>query len=227
MAAAANNQIRRTDVERVVREVLSGINARGARRAGAPAGGELRLTKKLVTLADVEGRLEGVRQVVIAGGAVLTPAARDELKKFAVAIASAVPAKPAATEAVCACIVETRCDARALAAAIENEVSAEWLAAAELPAAVDGVCGRVAGGGLGVLLTSGLAAALCLANRKRGVRAALGSSVAATDAAIASISANLLVVDPAGLSVFALRQLLRTWVRGRRDGSGRFGKHLD
>ena len=80
---------------------------------------------------------------------------------------------------------------------------------------------------MGVLLTGEAAAALCLANRRRGIRAALGSSVASIETAIASIGANLLIIDPAGQSAFVLRQLLRTWTRGRRDVPARYGDRLD
>lgn len=228
MAAATNNSIRRVDVERIVREVLSGMRP-GSCTAPAAGGGELRLTKKVVSLADVEGRLQGVTQVVVTGGAVLTPAARDELKKYAVSVASAVPAVAAQSQMpLCACIAQTASDARPLEAVVEGEMAGlTWLRETKLPAAVDAVCGRVLDGALGVLLTGESAAALCLANRRPGVRAALGTSVAAIDAALESIAANLLVVDPAGQSAFALRQLLRAWVRGRRNVPARYGAQLD
>ena len=53
----------------------------------------------------------------------------------------------------------------------------------------------------GVLLTSQAAAAVCLANRRRGVRATMGYSLASAAAATAAIGANLLVLDPAAHQV--------------------------
>jgi len=58
-----------------------------------------------------------------------------------------------------------------------------------------------------------VAAAVALANRKPGVRAALVCNVAEIDRAAGSLSPNLLVIDPLGRSVFELRGLVRHWLR--------------
>ena len=148
MAAATNNSIRRVDVERVVRQVLAGMRSGAASAAPAASGSELRLTKKVVSLADVEGRLHDVTQVVVAGGAVLTPAARDELKKYAVTIASAVPVVASDSSApLCACVVETTCDARPLEAVVSSEMKdGHWVRDSSLPGALEAMCSRVGDG---------------------------------------------------------------------------------
>src|SRR5436190_1028057 len=99
------------DVERVVREVLARLNVGSAAavaqptetkvkrtEAGRPVSedrAELALGDKLVTLAALEGRLAGVKQVIVQAKAVLTPSARDLLraKKITVVRGSANGAK--------------------------------------------------------------------------------------------------------------------------------------
>ncbi|MGE3777471.1 MAG: hypothetical protein AB7F89_09825 [Pirellulaceae bacterium] len=72
-------------VEFIVQEVLRRLAAGGL--VVAPEGGagalpaqELVLADRLVTLATVQGRLNGVRSLVVPGRAVVTPAVRDELR---------------------------------------------------------------------------------------------------------------------------------------------------
>ena len=70
-------------VEWIVVEVLRrlGVAEGKPRSATAGSAGELRLTERVVTLRSIEGRLAGVTRVVVSARAVITPAARDELKQ--------------------------------------------------------------------------------------------------------------------------------------------------
>jgi hypothetical protein len=58
------------------------------------------------------------------------------------------------------------------------------------------------GGKLGLLITGATDVALCLANRRSGVRAVLGAEPQGVRRAVESIGANLLVLDLAGKSMF-------------------------
>jgi hypothetical protein len=53
---------------------------------------------------------------------------------------------------------------------------------------------------------------LCLANRRSGVRAALGAEPAGVRRAVESIGANLLVLDVAGKSLFQQLKIVREFV---------------
>ena len=79
------------DVERVVREVLAemgiapansgedgGRKAEKSRDCGTGSS-DLILTARVVTMAEVAGRLKAVRRLVVRQEAVVTPAVRDEL----------------------------------------------------------------------------------------------------------------------------------------------------
>jgi hypothetical protein len=70
-------------VEWIVVEVLRRLGVAVAEHnAVAVAGGsDLRLTDRVITLRSIEGRLAGVRRVVVPSRAVITPAVKDELKQ--------------------------------------------------------------------------------------------------------------------------------------------------
>ncbi len=65
----------------------------------------------------------------------------------------------------------------------------------------------VRGGARGLLLTPHTAAAACLANRQRGVRAAVLAHPGELPDLLASMAVNVLVVAPASMSRFALLRL--------------------
>ncbi len=71
------------------------------------------------------------------------------------------------------------------------------------------MCAGIEGGRGGLLLTPRVAAAVCLANRRSRVRAAAAYNLGAVDEALASMGANLLVVDPQAASVFEMKQMAR------------------
>jgi hypothetical protein len=221
MANGKTNLPGRADIERIAREVLAELSARS--RQGnqvAPSGGELVVTNKVVSLAQLEGRLGDVTRLVAPRGAVFTPAARDELRKYQVAIASTVdgPINTTNRQSVMLGLAETEyCPASLVNLLSRDGVRIERAPQIGLIGVVDEICEQVAKGGqLGLLMTGQPAAALCLANRQRGVRASLGHNVRATADAVATIAVNLLVVDPAEKSLFELRQIVRTWLRGGR-----------
>jgi ribose 5-phosphate isomerase RpiB len=235
------------DIERIVREVLQRLQSHGSVEAangqtgdGEVADGqaaedaespsdskaELRLPDRVVTLAKLDGRLEGVQRIVVPHKAVITPAVRDELRRQNVTL--------------------VRCDASPRASETRDElwigVAANNFNPAALIQAMDhsGITvGQVGNGDVQgqllettqqlvtrirghqqrtVLLTTEPAVALCVANRSRGVRAALGTDVASVSAAVAAIGSNLLVVDPTARSVYELRSMLQEFHRGgQRD----------
>ena len=226
----------RSDVERIVRQVLRELEQaqrRGGQTNGAPrrndekaaGGGELVLAARVVSLAVIEDRLDGVERVVVPRGAVFTPAARDELRLRRVAIASdAFGAPPAARRRVVIGVTDMKYDATALANLLAGEgVEVEIVppdSAGLSPGLRPGLGGMVAAveqmcdvvverERAGLLCTPHVAAAVCLANRRPRVRAAAAYSLATIDEAMAGVGANLLVVDPRAASVFELKQMAR------------------
>jgi len=84
------------DVEYIVREVMRRLREmshqseppRGGSGSSPPTDtGKLVVADRVVTLATLEGRLEGVRSVVVQTKAVITPAVKDELRTKKIDIA--------------------------------------------------------------------------------------------------------------------------------------------
>lgn len=213
------------DIDRVVREVLAELGAGPAEGApggtgsfsGSADGGELILSARVVTLSEVEGRLESVRRLVVPPQAVITPAVRDELMRKNVSLAYASPAASRATAPVRLVLVAagSPVDPAPLVGALSNEgIEIQEHRSDCLIAATDQLAGEIARPDtLGLLLTRHTAAGLCLANRLRGVRAVLGTDPRAAAAAAAAVGANLLVVDPAAVSLFQLKQIVTEFCR--------------
>ena len=75
-------------VEFVVREVIRRLQDQSLtiQTNGPSAAQELLLQERLVTRATLEGRLKGVRRVIVGSKALVTPAVRDDLKNQDIAL---------------------------------------------------------------------------------------------------------------------------------------------
>lgn len=217
MNAGGNHDLTKATVERIVRQVLAAIaSPRDARlvpaAAASPSGEELVVDRAVVSLRDIEGRLGGVQRLVAPRGAVFTPAARDELRKHGVSVASRLDAARAAQAVhVVLAVADSSYQPAALTSALQAEgMGVERLLQVGLTAVVDELSQQIfKGGKRGLLITTQSAPALCMANRHHGVRAVLGTDSRATSEAMAAVGANLLVIDATGKSLFELRKLVR------------------
>jgi hypothetical protein len=171
---------------------------------------------RVVTMSHIAGRLEAVKQVIVPRQAIVTPAVRDELYRRNITLAFAPAAMTQADGTRLVAIVVGRFDPTALVTALKNNgvqtepetmdclIAASARLAAELHKPNT----------LGLLLTRHTAAALCLANRHRGVRAVLGSDAATVAVAAAAVGANLLVADPTTAGFSQLKQAVLEFYRG-------------
>ena len=64
------------DIDRIVREIVRRLRAEIEVQPAATA---LTLDARVVTLSHLEGKLDGVRQLMVRSQAILTPSVRDEL----------------------------------------------------------------------------------------------------------------------------------------------------
>jgi hypothetical protein len=215
------------DIDRVVREVLVELLAQHNSTPHAPcaekphtecAKYDYAVDSRVVTLAEIAGRLEGVRRLVVPPRAVVTPAARDELRRRGIEIVRDSAENDRAKRGPRLTIVKTGTpfDATALVAGLAaGGMKIQQQTDDCIIAATDHLAGELAGTEtLCVLLTSHTAAALCLANRHTGVRAVLATVPEATAAAADAVGANLLIVDPAIRSFYQLKQILGEFCRG-------------
>jgi hypothetical protein len=180
--------------------------------AELPDPNELVIDARIVTMAEVSGRLNAVRRVVVAREALVTPAVRDELLRRNIALEFAVASedRPAASRRLVLITMGGSFDPTALVAGLAREgLSVEHVTLNCLIAATDQLAVELAKADtLSVLLTRHTAAALCLANRLRGVRAILGADAPAVAAASAAVGANMLVANPQAGTFFQLKQMV-------------------
>jgi hypothetical protein len=234
------------DIERVVREVLAELNAApkaegGGRKAEKVAGGqslvasqsqisnlksqipnpsplgELILSDRVVTMAQLTGRLNVARRVVVSHEAIVTPAVRDELIRRGIAL-ECVDSTGGQTTPIRLAMIVTGADfdpAALVAVLTRDGLRVEHSTSDCIIASTEQLAAEVAGADtLGVLLTRYTAAGLCLANRLAGVRAIAGSDASAVAAASAAVGANVLVADPRAGTFFQLKQMVTEFSRG-------------
>lgn len=224
-------------IERIVRQVLAEMGASapsptppggqgaggqeqgagGGEQPAAPQSGDWVVTERVLTLARLPQQWDGVQRVVAPSGAVVTPAVHDELLRRGVTLAfGAEGSGSAAARRVRVTTVSRSYDAAWIVRAIGDlGFRADSERRECLMEATDRLAEELVGGlAAAVLVCRHTAAALCLANRHRGVRAvlALGPQKVAEEAE--AVGANLLVLDPRAHSPFAVRQVLREFLQG-------------
>jgi ribosomal protein L12E/L44/L45/RPP1/RPP2 len=205
-------------VDRIVHEVLSRLG-RGAHAAASdaasPSRGELVLLEKVVSAALLAGRLDGVKRVLVSPRAVVTPSARDLLRDRNITLARALKTAPvsAAAAKLIVCTAGVRIDTSSLTNTLRQRgVEIESRAEAEVVQAVNGMAGEIASSRTrGVLLTDEVAAALCLANRRRGVRAATAANRCDVNEVVRSVCANLLIIDGVRRSRFEIQRIVEAF----------------
>ena len=217
------------DIERIVREVLErcgGQQDATPRTATTPTAapsvtlpaGQLKIDNRVISLNDITDRLEGIRELVVPRGAVLTPSARDLLRQQGVTVQSAeeLTTNGAPSQLIVAA-AETKFDPRTLAQLLRRTgMTVKTIRSAGLSQAIAELVTHV-GQAVAILCTRQTALSLCLANRRAGIRAVLAQG-AATDEAVDAVAANVLVVDPSQHKISELERLAESFGRrGPRD----------
>jgi ribose 5-phosphate isomerase RpiB len=228
---------RTLDIDQIVREVLERLERmvehgapevgetaaaearsaeRGARSAAKPAE-VLALAERVVSTAQLDGRLDGVRRVRVRPKAVVTPAARDLLREkkieIEVAVSTAVMGN-AKTRLVVGAAETHFSPAQAVRSLAARGVQVEQLARTGLATVTNELAEQVRKSGiLGLLLTEETLAAVVLANRHAGVRAALAGCADSVEKAKRTIGVNLLVVNPRGKNAGELEAMLDAFTR--------------
>jgi len=180
--------------------------------------GDLPIGSRIVTMAEIAGRLNAVKRVVVSREALVTPAVRDELMRRRIELAfgeSSNGESPSPVRLVMR-VVGTDFDPTSLAAGLTREgMKVEHAALDCLIAATNELAGEMSKPDtLGVLLTRHTAAALCLANRLHGVRAVTGADAPAVASAASAVGANVLVANPSAGTFFQLKQMVSEFGRG-------------
>ncbi len=225
------------DIEQIVREVIAQLRSHSpavvtATPKQAPAlqatsavaapsiTSTLEITDRLVTLATLENRLSAIGHVVLPRGAVVTPSARDLLRARGVQVSYATAIARTATRSLVIGVAElsmpgTRFDLDGFLASIATEsLPIERVATTGLATVTAELADHATRGGRAVvLLTSRPEAAVCLANRRSGVRAVAARDTVIASRGIAEVAANFLAIDPSSAPA-AWRRLLVEYASG-------------
>ena len=206
-----------TQIEKLVRQVLDRLgqteaNGAQSRPQTTTGDGELILTERVVTMDTLEGRLDGVRRAIVCASAIVTPAARDALAQKSIECIRRDGRPPSSSRDQCTAdlVVASvdRAQVQQAEDALERGVMA--ISATTLADTVHDICRHVStGNARGLLITEQPAAAVCIANRNRKIRAAHIVEHGSVGEIAASIGANLLIIDSRGLSGFQLKRLVQ------------------
>lgn len=193
---------------------------------------ELHLESKVVTLTEIEGRLESVRKLLVPNRAVVTPAVKDELRKRGITLHfHAKHETPTETKTA----IEKR-DTRIWVAlhAISNEPKAvlEMLRKnhAVAPQTFDCIVHTVEAAVTeivspcvsGVIMTGAPAVGLCLANRHETLRAVFAWDVQRLKIDLKQLGPNLLILDPETSGVYKTQEFLKTFLANDSRNAPKF-----
>ncbi len=213
------------DIESIVKQVLAEIKAGEAvRHTVKPTVGQLAISTPLVSLEQVQGRLQGVGRLLVPRGAVVTPSVRDLLRENNVALTFSTGTDEkvkggrggGVSLSLTATLVKPalRFDLAALGRGLKHDgIDVEESTSDCLIETTDRFAALVKNDGpaLGAIVTSHPAPGLCLANRLHGVRAIGPATVAEVTRDAEGVGANLIIIAPAGRGIFQIRQMIRTF----------------
>lgn len=167
--------------------------------------------ERLLALRHVEGLGAGARELCVAPGTVVTPLARDELKRRGITVRwiSRHDVEAVSRRGEWAFVIEGE-------GGVLSALRRTWLDGPEtwreLAALADAVRWVAESDERGVLVvTEQAAVAVWRANQVPGVRAASAESSAAVDRAVRGLGMNLLAVEPEGKPLPLLKQLAATF----------------
>lgn len=205
-------------VEHIVRDVLRQYQSQTPEVRSAEGGGRktedgnvLRLEAHVVTHEVLEAKLNGAKRIVVGKRTVLTPSAREFLKKNGITCdrdgqgATKTAARWKLIVSSSGKAVESVASELQRTSTFERQIAGTAAEAAD--AAVSIICRGEADGV--VALSNQPEAIACRANRSTKVRAAVAANVQRLPEIQQALGANVYCVDPIGRSYFELRNLLR------------------
>ena len=201
------------EVDAVIRCVLADLIGRDrAPQRHAPDADANVFAGRLLALRHVEAFAVGVREVKLAPGTVITPLARDAARKRGITLrtVSAAEVSPLRHAGEWGFAIEP---ADGLAIALRRSLLDDPAGWKEV--AAEEIAGWVADSEVrgGVLVSNSPALAVWEAHQLHGVRAAAVTDAESVARAIRQLGASLIVIEPAGQSVHALRSLCSTFRR--------------
>lgn len=205
------------DIDWIVAEVVRRLAKLSERHQAAES---TPISDKVITLETLK-KYHQQTELVILPRAIVTPAAKDELKKRNIRLIrqGESGATNTTNKTTSGKLLAANLGADYQAKTLAQLVSAyganlEQHSPTALLQSVASHAARVSReGAKAVWFTSQAAHAVCLANREAKVWAVQGSDEASVKAAMSSIPANVLVIDPQGKSQYILRKMMDAFIK--------------
>jgi hypothetical protein len=191
-------------VNAAIRSVLAGLG-----QAARPVRQDAEIhAEKLLALRHAEALPSAIREVRIAPGTVVTPLARDFLRRQGIALRAVSRSEVEARQAKGAWgfAIEIERESGTVASWQRTLLEEGWF---EVDSAERWVIGRPDHGAL--IVTEDAATAVWRACQVAGIRAAAAVDPNSVARAVRSLGANLLVIEPAGKSIAFLKHMSRTF----------------
>lgn len=208
-------------LEQIVVSVISRLMTPAATLSSAPTGSTPFIEEQVITQDLLIGRVNGSRTVRVGPRAILTPSARDFLRVRGIeCIRDADGGSAAATAARPRWIALVSKATSTVTSALSSlgdggSIVEQRLVGSPLEAAQQGIGLLCRGDAAGVaVFTDEPEVVACIANRNTSVRASVVSTVAQAAALQRSLGVNIATINPIGLSLFELRNLLRVVTTG-------------
>jgi hypothetical protein len=208
-------------LEQIVAAVFSRLLTPAANPPAGPSGSTLVIEEPVITQDLLIGRVNGSRTVRIGSRAILTPSARDFLRVRGIecvreSSGGAMPATPTRPRWIALVSKATSTVTSALSSFATGGLAAEkLLVGSPIEAAQQGVSLLCRGDAAGVVVfTDEPEVMACVANRNASVRAAVVASVPQATALHRRLGVNFAAINPVGLSLFELRNLLQVVTSG-------------
>lgn len=215
------NTLDQQHLEQIVVSVISRLMTPAASSSSAPDGLTPFIEERVITQDLLIGRVNGSRTVRVGSRAILTPSARDFLRVRGIeCVRVANSGSAATTEAqprwIALVSKATSTVTSALSSLGEGGSSVDQrLVGSPVEAAQHGIGLLCRGDAAGVaVFTDEPEVVACVANRNANVRAAVVASVAQAATLQRSLGVNFAAINPVGLSLFELRNLLRVVTSG-------------
>ena len=207
------------DINALVRQILSDLTPKtveNAPKMNSDTSEKIpRISARVVSLAEL-GKLGDVKRLIVPEKAVITPAVRDEIRKRNIEIVTETkaPSHKAEKLNVWLALHLQKKEPAAITDFLAKNYGFEKAAFECILKTIDAASEKLAAPEqtLGIILSGYSAAAMCVAHRKRNIRAVLGTEPALLKTDADQIGANLLVVDPVRSGPFKTQSLLKTFL---------------
>ena len=217
------------DVNLLVRQILADIGggtANGIVRPEVPKvavqdenDGVLRLTQKVVSVADLANSWGKFRRLIVPKNAILTPSVKDELRKRGIELSldDAAEANDANGKNLNVWIASHRVkqEPTVLLEHIKKQYHISFCkfdCILEMMKAASNELRPNCGAMLAMVLSGYTAAAICVANRYENIRAVAGYDAMSLKNDAAQIGANMFVIDPGKVGGFKAKELVNVFL---------------